>query len=72
VTALGEHFWQYGIRCDFPGCKATLWRTGMSEQMAYTKAQQDAKGLHWKVASDRLVSNEDLCSEHARSGGVAW
>jgi hypothetical protein len=73
VSRQFEHTWSYGIRCDFPGCEVTLWRVAGSEQMAHTKAQQDAKGLRWKVAVDRLVSNEDLCPDHAQGAkGMLW
>jgi predicted GNAT family acetyltransferase len=64
MTAIGEHWWRYGIRCDHPGCNASLWRQGMSEQLAYTKAQEDAREAGWTVASDRLVGKQDLCREH--------
>jgi hypothetical protein len=66
-----EHVWQYGIRCDFPGCKATLWRQGNTEAEAWNKAQQDAKQERWSVAKDRGVRNVDLCREHA-AGGMSW
>jgi hypothetical protein len=68
VSAQFEHIWQYGIRCDYPGCKAAIWRVGYSEQMAYTIAQEEAKLHGWLVAKDRLVKNADLCREHALWG----
>lgn len=67
-----EHVWQYGIQCDFPGCKATLWRVNGSEAGAWTLAQHDARRSGWKVAEDRGVRDEDLCPEHARTEGIAW
>jgi hypothetical protein len=66
MSAGFEHFWQYGIRCDHPGCGATLWRVNGSEAGALTLAQADAKAAGWSVAADRLVSHEDLCREHAK------
>jgi hypothetical protein len=72
VSAAFEHYWQYGIKCDHPECGAVLWRIGGSEADAYTRAQVDAMEAGWSVAKDRLVSNRDLCREHARSGGMRW
>jgi hypothetical protein len=71
MSAGFEHFWQYGIQCDHAGCKAAVWRIGYSEQLAYTKAQQDARAAGWLVAADRLVSHEDLCREHALKHAAA-
>lgn len=64
MTAIGEHYWHYGIRCDHPGCKATIWRQGSSEQLAYTAVQADAREAGWSVAPDRAVGGVDLCREH--------
>lgn len=84
MSRSGEHVWQYGIRCDFPGCKATLWRVGGSEAMAWMATQQDAKQAGWRVARDRLYEplpaserakqmlGTDLCAEHARTEGMLW
>jgi hypothetical protein len=65
MSAAFVHVWQYGIQCDHPGCKATLWRMSGSEAGSWNTAQRDAKAAGWSVASDRLVSNRDLCKEHA-------
>jgi hypothetical protein len=69
-----EHVWQYGLQCDWPGCKATLWRVGGTEAQASNKAQLEAKAAGWSVAKDRGVKNADYCMEHAnaRAGGMSW
>jgi hypothetical protein len=68
LTSIGEHFWQYGIQCDHPGCKAAIWRIGPTEQLAFTLVQAEARLAKWRVARDRLVDNLDLCREHALWG----
>lgn len=70
MSASREHFWQYGIRCDHPGCLASLWRVGVSEQIAFTQVQADAKAAGWCVAADRLYTNHDTCPAHTPGAKV--
>ncbi len=67
MSAAFVHVWQYGIQCDHPGSFS-------ANRASRASAQRDAKAAGWSVASDRLVSNRDLCKEHAWpvSGGVGW
>lgn len=82
MSAVGEHFYQYGILCDREGCKASLFRIGVSEQHAFTKVQEDATAAGWEVARDRIYGmggegadpeglaahwmSRDFCPEHRR------
>lgn len=69
MSSSGEHLYQYGIRCDHAGCKAAIWRLGVSEQHAHTLLQADAKAAGWLVSPDRLYSDIDRCPEHKRYRG---
>jgi hypothetical protein len=62
---VGEHFWQYGIRCDHEGCTAAIWRIAASEQLAHTQVQADARRGGWAIADDRLHEHRDMCPCHA-------
>ena len=72
MSAVGEHFWQYGIRCDHDGCTVSIWRLGVSEQAAFTSVQVEARAAGWSVVPDRLYPGRDLCPDHRRCDSVCF
>jgi hypothetical protein len=67
VSAVGEHFWQYGVKCDADKCAAAIYRLGLSEAAAINSALAAARDAKWSLVPDRLYPGRDLCPEHARS-----